>query len=606
MHASLSSPIGSTFLVGIVLAVALSFETNAQEASTDLDARITKLIEQLGADEFATREKAQSRIKALGLAAFEPLLAATKHRDIEVASRVRYLLRGMPVGWSRDSDPPAVRSILRNYDKYGRGDRENRMQLLAGLEDSQGVEALCRIVRYEVDPILSKKAALLILGHRKLAQIEERASLAETIRGAIENSGRPAIAWVDSYARLLLDPPSTFDAWTRITRDELQVWTKTPDETQRDVVRDLLRWHADLLAELDRPEDAEPAILRTLEVVEGRRDELADIVGWARSREAWFVSEELARRFPSTYWQDAELIYQLADGRRRLGNEAGAQQAASTALALHPRDLVAHETIAKELHRKMLAFDWAEQEYKQAIAAAENRPDKLFQLQYDLAAELLFDLEREQEAAVVMRKCAAVVEKEKAGADLVASLQSTADYFMAMHHGREGEYDKQRELLTKAYEAYPANIDIVIAMYRVKEADKAWQASTKQRLDESVARIRTELDVLEKQYEMLKDANFRRQIAIPLAQKNNELAWLVSNTTGDYEEAVQLSQRSLELRPDAWEYTDTLGRCYYAVENYEEAVRVQKQAVAGAPYMQQMQRQLKLFEDALAEKRKAS
>ncbi|MEO8496538.1 MAG: hypothetical protein ABI614_15840, partial [Planctomycetota bacterium] len=67
-----------------------------------------------------------------------------------------------------------------------------------------------------------------------------------------------------------------------------------------------------------------------------------------------------------------------------------------------------------------------------------------------------------------------------------------------------------------------------------------------------------------------------------------------------YQKAVACSRKSLELVPDSWAYQDTLGRCYYAAGDYQNAVRFQKLAVAQAPYMQQMQRQLKQFEDALA------
>jgi hypothetical protein len=42
------------------------------------------------------------------------------------------------------------------------------------------------------------------------------------------------------------------------------------------------------------------------------------------------------------------------------------------------------------------------------------------------------------------------------------------------------------------------------------------------------------------------------------------------------------------------------------LDDFENAVEAQKKATAGAPYMQQMQRQLKLFEEALAAQNKTS
>ena len=49
-------------------------------------------------------------------------------------------------------------------------------------------------------------------------------------------------------------------------------------------------------------------------------------------------------------------------------------------------------------------------------------------------------------------------------------------------------------------------------------------------------------------------------------------------------------------------FLDTLGRCYYAAGDYENAVKYQRQAVEKVDYMQVMQRQLALFEKTLAEK----
>jgi len=82
----------------------------------------------------------------------------------------------------------------------------------------------------------------------------------------------------------------------------------------------------------------------------------------------------------------------------------------------------------------------------------------------------------------------------------------------------------------------------------------------------------------------------------------NHWAWLVSNTEGDFAQAVKHSLRSLELSPDSPSLLDTLGRCYYAVGELENAVRVQREAVRRHPHLQVMGDQLELFESALAER----
>jgi hypothetical protein len=44
-----------------------------------------------------------------------------------------------------------------------------------------------------------------------------------------------------------------------------------------------------------------------------------------------------------------------------------------------------------------------------------------------------------------------------------------------------------------------------------------------------------------------------------------------------------------------------LGRCYYAAGEFEDAVRVQREAVRRHPHLQVMRNQLELIESALAE-----
>jgi hypothetical protein len=111
--------------------------------------------------------------------------------------------------------------------------------------------------------------------------------------------------------------------------------------------------------------------------------------------------------------------------------------------------------------------------------------------------------------------------------------------------------------------------------------------------------------------------NLSRQVEQEIDERPNEpdgynqWAWLVSNTEGDFKKAIRYSHRSLELIPRGSgqaagaSFLDTLGRCYFAAGDIENAVKYQRQAVAKVDYMQVMNRQLAQFEKALAEKRGA-
>ncbi len=590
---------------------ALRAADDRETTRPEQEAEISRLIEQLGSPQYATREMAQAKIQTLGLEVFDALLEAQRHRDIEVARRARYLLRGMPVEWSIDADPQEVRSLLRNYGQQGRDERLSRIEHLANLKDSLGTEALCRIMRYESDVVLSKQAALQLMWHQSSVAPEQREAVAGRIRVAVGNSRRPAVRWLRTYADTLISPEPTLDEWEQITRDELETMVKMPDETQRSVVRDLLRWHVDLLRGLHRNDEVRSNILRVVDLVQPDREELFDVVDWALEREAWYVPELLAERFPAGYWQDELLVYRLAEAKRKRGDEAGANETAKIALAMNPNQFPLHIEVARRLRYERQMFDWAEAEFRQLIEiSGEFSRVELFSREF--LAQMLGDLQREREAAEVLEPSVKIGEKDPAALASVyegiygrtyepADVQAKVDHFLGIHHGREGDIDKQKTFLQKALDVDTENIDIVIGLHGVADNDPAWREKVDKLLAEHVQRIESKMKDLEQVLKTNEDRDIRGLLGEEFAQKNNEYAWLVSNTTGDFQKAIACSRKSLELMPDSWPYQDTLGRCYYAAGDYENAVHYQKLAVAQAPYMQQMQRQLKLFEDALAE-----
>ena len=159
-----------------------------------------------------------------------------------------------------------------------------------------------------------------------------------------------------------------------------------------------------------------------------------------------------------------------------------------------------------------------------------------------------------------------------------------------------GSNKKHREFLEKGLAEDPRDADVLIAMYRFPQPDDAWKTKTKSAIDTAVKHFQGEV----KRYETL----FRQgdnpvqldALRRKLASANNQLAWLVANTTGDLDEALRCSQRSLELRPGSAGYLDTLAHCYYAKGDYENAVKHQLDAVSKEPHSAQMRRQLKLFQ----------
>jgi hypothetical protein len=74
---------------------------------------IKALIDQLGADDYAKREAAAKRLRAIGKPAIPALEAATKHDDAEVASRAQALVKRIAVRPLPAPDPRGAGGLLR-------------------------------------------------------------------------------------------------------------------------------------------------------------------------------------------------------------------------------------------------------------------------------------------------------------------------------------------------------------------------------------------------------------------------------------------------------------------------------------------------------------
>jgi tetratricopeptide (TPR) repeat protein len=211
-----------------------------------------------------------------------------------------------------------------------------------------------------------------------------------------------------------------------------------------------------------------------------------------------------------------------------------------------------------------------------------------------LLAELLHDGQRDKEAADALsdflkespprRFAQGRFDKDR------ASVISRMHYFRSEQYRQEANREAQISHLRQGIEADPTDADVLIAMYRLPRADDAWVESTQQN-------IRQAVDIFAARLERLRGFGVvvnRYEIASEL----NQIAWLVGNTVGDYDQAVAHSRRSLELRPRSAGSLDTLGRTYFAEGDVTNALKYQRRAVKLEPHSQQIRRQLLEFEQA--------
>src|SRR5690606_38654948 len=113
-----------------------------------------------------------------------------------------YVAELITVGWTRDDDPPQVRQLLRDYGELAEDNRRERVGNLASLPADSGLAALCRIVRFEHSPLVSKAAALAILAPAAIGEVSDQSQLPDwkqrepIIENALARSTRPAANWL--------------------------------------------------------------------------------------------------------------------------------------------------------------------------------------------------------------------------------------------------------------------------------------------------------------------------------------------------------------------------------------------------------------------------
>ena len=480
---------------------------------------IRELIRRLGDDAYTVREQSQQQLAKLGFQAYDALHAATTDADLEVATRARYLLALMRTQWAMPSDPPEVQELLEDYGFLSRDDRWARIRSLARLREGAGIPALCRLVRFEKSELLSKLAAIEIL-HSEPVDAQGRARLGESLRAQLGNSRRPGAKWLLACLDLRQDPKSAQPAWTELVETERILLQTAPEKTGPQIV--------------------------------------------------------------------AALMYHLAEVQAELGNDALADETALRARQLspgnHPTQLYSHLEMANALQRRGL-FRWAEAEYRQIIEAGV--PEFAMVSQRTLA-EMWHDQGNDQAAAQTLAEAVQLVEKLQSPnrqsqiAGELKGVRARMNYFLACHQAEQGNRAKQLEHLELALKDDPAEIDVLIACWRLPDQSQEFR----RRIGDLIDRAAAEL---------------RQGIGDPPEDANacNQYAWLVGNTKGDYDEALSCSLKAVELSPNSGAFYDTLAHVYYAKGDYDNAVKAQTRAVELEPHSGLILRQLKVFRDAL-------
>ncbi len=573
-------------VVGGLLAAG-AWAGGAETAETSSPELIAELIQQLGDDDYAVRDLAERRLAELGFSAFDALTEAVDSDDLEVASRAEYLLRRLRVAWTAADDAPAVRRLLEDYEELDVDERRQRIGYLARLPASEGLGALCRLVRFERSVPLAKRAALAILELQRQPAADV-AALRPAVLKALDQSPRPAAQWVRTAFEEPGDPAELAERWGQLIDAEFAVWEQYPEQTQPEILATLLRRQVEVWKQVGDEAQALEAMRRIVQLEPGHTHTLLVLLDWLIEQRAWPLVDEVADRFSNRFSQEPLLIYVLADAFRLQGQSDQAAGQVARAQGLFPEDQQSHLNVGVSLQDRGW-IDWAVEEYRRGIAAGPATGQLTLRAQRALA-ELLHDQERHAEAAEVLEVCfRGMQENARQGNHALndgrepEEVASRRLYFLACEAAAAGDAAKQRQLLDAGLAQSPLDTEILIALYRLSADDPPHRESTVKRIQEAVKGYRQQIE---------EEPDYHPYF--------NQLAWLVANTEGDQQEALRCSLRSLELLVGESRagYLDTLARCYFALGNLEQAVKYQSQAAQLEPYQRQIARQLSEFRKA--------
>ena len=168
-------------------------------------------------------------------------------------------------------------------------------------------------------------------------------------------------------------------------------------------------------------------------------------------------------------------------------------------------------------------------------------------------------------------------------------LRSSMYFYLACDAKSHDDLAKQREFLDKALEQDRTNVDVLIALYQATDKEPEKRAQLTRLLKDVIDTCRSQIES-----------------APDEPTYYNQVAWLIANTEGDVDEAIRLSQKSVELARAEGEspkrvggLLDTLGHCYFAKKDYVNAVKYQTEAAQLDPNTAAISRQLKVFRAAL-------
>ncbi|MGD0461480.1 MAG: HEAT repeat domain-containing protein [Tepidisphaeraceae bacterium] len=194
-----------------------------------LEQRVGRLIDQLRSDDAATRQSAAEALTALGSAARPAILKLVKSDDPGLRQQAAQILLNLP--WYAPDDPPEVMAALSRYSTADISSRRDVVRQLADLDQNRGLVALLRLLRDDPSPAVQWTIATCLREQGRVESFREIQPPADdsrmlTLCGYSQFATNPAAALNDlrQCAKLELANPTDddgeFDFVIRVLADE--------------------------------------------------------------------------------------------------------------------------------------------------------------------------------------------------------------------------------------------------------------------------------------------------------------------------------------------------------------------------------------------------
>ncbi len=372
----------------------------------------------------------------------------------------------------------------------------------------------------------------------------------------------------------------------------------------------------------------------------GDNESLFEFLSWLTEKRAWEVVDEVAHQFDHTISSNQMLLYGLGRARKLQGNEKLAKELADKAFKLPVQAANAVDAEMQLRWRSLFAerlqihgmFDWSEREYRGILATGPVDSDVVARARLALA-ELFHDQQRDAEAAELVRVLSTQV---RDNAVLRAKLtqpsnpiyprfppnriQAKIHYYEACRLAAKSDWKGQAaelDQVVKVPEAEDDLPDVLIDLYRLPNQDEARRKKTSDLIKFHAAAM---LRLIASATQGNNNEDSDDEPVGPSGLYNN-YAWLVGNTEGNLDLALQYAHKAVELGPKAWinpvgdeadrnerdpvgaavgyaGRLDTLAHCYAGKKDWANAVKWQSRAVALAPYSLPINRELEKMRKA--------